>query len=263
MSSRGWNYSNKVVLVSGSSSGIGAVIAVEFARAGAHVVITGRNGENLTKVAKECQQVSPNGQTPLVVVADVSKEEDCRRLVAETITTFKQLDVLVNNAGYGLRCPINDPQILSKYDQLMNTNLKAVIYLCHLCVEHLEKTKGNIINISSVAGIKPFGSSFLYCMSKAALDMFSRCLALELGPKGIRVNIVNPAAVRTNFLQIVGLTDEEANKRYNELATTYPVRRVGESIDIANAVLFLASNEASFVTGINFVSDGGSLNASK
>ncbi|CAG2120997.1 unnamed protein product [Medioppia subpectinata] len=98
-------------------------------------------------------------------------------------------------------------------------------------------------------------------MSKCALDMFTQCLALELGPKGIRVNVINPAAVRTNFLQALGFTKEKCEELYTEMDSKYPVGRVGESIDIANAILFLASDEASFVTGIKFVSDGGALNA--
>ncbi|CAG2123605.1 unnamed protein product, partial [Medioppia subpectinata] len=83
----------------------------------------------------------------------------------------------------------------------MDTNLRSVVYLTHLSVEHLEKTKGNIINISSIAGLRPFNIAFTYCMSKCALDMFTKCLALELGPKGIRVNAINPSTVRTNFAQ--------------------------------------------------------------
>ncbi|XP_054157414.1 L-xylulose reductase-like [Oppia nitens] len=262
MSKTVFNFSDKVVLITGSSSGMGAVTAIEFARAGARVVITGRNAENLAKVAKDCQQVSPTGLTPLVVVADINKEDDCRRLVAETITAYKQLDILVNNAGFAIRSQITNTDILDIYDKVLNTNLKAVIYLCHLCVEHLEKTKGNIINISSVAGIKPLVGNLLYCTAKSALDMFSKCLAIELGPKGIRVNIINPALVRTNFHRVADhLTAQQADEFYDKYGEKYPIGRVGESIDIANAVLFLSSNEASFVTGINFVSDGGSLNA--
>ncbi|CAG2114337.1 unnamed protein product [Medioppia subpectinata] len=255
------NFADKVVLITGSSGGIGAVTAVEFARYGAQVVITGRNADNLSEVAKQCAAVSPKGLKPLEVLADVSKDVDCKRLIDSTISAFKRLDILVNNAGKGVFSSITDPSVLDKYGEVMDTNLRSVVYLTHLSVEHLEKTKGNIINISSVAGLKPFGRAFLYCMSKCALDMFTKCLALELGPKGIRVNVINPAAVRTNFLQVVGLTKEQSEARYSEMDGKYPVGRVGESIDIANAILFLASDEASFVTGINFVSDGGALNA--
>ncbi|CAG2165370.1 unnamed protein product [Oppiella nova] len=256
------DFNGKVVLITGSSGGIGAVAAVEFARYGAQVVVTGRDAQKVSDVAKQCAKVSPKGLKPLEVVADVSKNDDCKRLIDSTISAFKKLDVLVNNAGRGMRCPITDTTVLDKYQEVMDTNLKSVLYLTHLSVEHLEKTKGNIINISSVAGLKPFSGAFLYCMSKSALDMFTKCLALELGPKGIRVNVINPAAVRTNFLNVLGMSDQQRDERYDEMSGKYPIRRVGESIDIANAILFLASDESSFVTGINFVSDGGALNAS-
>ncbi|CAG2117661.1 unnamed protein product, partial [Medioppia subpectinata] len=205
--------------------------------------------------------VSPKGLKPLEVLADVSKDVDCKRLIDSTISAFKRLDILVNNAGRGMSCPITDTAILDKYREVMDTNLRSVVYLTHLSVEHLEKTKGNIINISSVAGIKPVSTAFLYCMSKCALDMFTKCLALELGPKGIRVNVINAGAVRTNFGQAMGYTKDGSEGYYSRLSGQYPVGRVGESIDIANAILFLASDEASFVTGVQFVSDGGSLHA--
>ncbi|CAG2169050.1 unnamed protein product [Oppiella nova] len=273
------DFNGKVVLITGSSGGIGATTAIEFSRNGANVVITGRNANNLSEVGKECQNVSPKGLPPLEVVADVSKDDDCKRLIDSTIKIFGKLDVLVNNAGFGMGSLITDANILDKYKQIMDTNLRSVVYLTHLSVEHLEKTKGNIINMSSVASMKPFCGFSLYSMSKCALDMFTKCLALELGPKGIRVNTikyriclnyeicititerlsVSPGHVRTNFLQVVGYSKSQSDARYDELANKYPLARVGESKDIANAVLFMASSESSFVTGINFLSDGGAL----
>ncbi|CAG2117438.1 unnamed protein product, partial [Medioppia subpectinata] len=241
--------------------GIGAQTAVEFARYGAQVVITGRNADNLSEVAKQCAAVSPKGLKPLEVLADVSKDADCKRLIDSTISAFKRLDVLVNNAGKGVFCPITDPSILDKYREAMDTNLRSVVYLTHLSVDYLEKTKGNIINMSSIAGLRPFNTAFTYCMSKCALDMFTKCLALELGPKGIRVNAINPSTVRTNFAQAMGFSKELSEALCNERGGKFPVGRVGESIDIANAILFLASDEASFVTGVQFVSDGGALHA--
>ncbi|CAG2120130.1 unnamed protein product [Medioppia subpectinata] len=187
---------------------------------------------------------------PLEVLADVSKDADCKRLIDSTISAFKRLDILVNNAGKGVFCSITDTAILDKYREAMDTYLRSVVYLTHLSVEHLEKTKGNIINISSVAGLKP-----------CALDMFTKCLALELGPKGIRVNAINPGAVRTNFLLAMGCSNEQKEALYTVRAVKCPVGRVGESIDIANAILFLSSDEASFVTSVNFVSDGGYIHA--
>ena len=150
-----YDFSGKVALITGSSGGIGAVAAIEFSRLGANIAITGRNDHNLSSVAQQVVNVSPKGLKPLQVVADISKPEDCNRLIDETIKSFGKLDVLVNNAGYAMRCSVSDPDILEKYQQIMDTNLRSVIYLTHLSVKHLEKTKGNIINISSVLGIKP------------------------------------------------------------------------------------------------------------
>lgn len=149
------NFTGKVVLVTGSSSGIGATTAEEFAKAGAQVIITGRNARNLAKVGEKCLKVSPKGLKPLEIVGDVSKEEDCKRLIDSTIETFEKLDILVNNAGRGGRSAIDDPKILEIFDGQMNVNLRPVIHLTHLSVEHLEKTKGNIVNISSFRGLRP------------------------------------------------------------------------------------------------------------
>ncbi|CAG2169049.1 unnamed protein product [Oppiella nova] len=262
------DFSGRVVLITGSSGGIGAVTATEFSKSGAQVVITGRNAKNLSDVGKECLKVSPKGLKALEVVADVrlkalevvadvSKDDDCKRLIDSTIKSFGKLDILVNNAGYGVAYSITDANILDKYDGVMATNLRSVVYLTHLSVEHLEKTKGNIINISSVAGLKPIRGMALYCMSKCAMDMFTKCLALELGPKGIRVNVINPGAVKTNFGPAMGMSQQQYDQVLEDRAKSFPLRRVGQSIDIANIILFLASDESSFVTGINVVADGG------
>ncbi|CAG2109851.1 unnamed protein product [Medioppia subpectinata] len=243
--------------------GIGAVTAVEFSKSGAQVVITGRNAQNLSEVAKDCQKVSPKGLKPLEVLADISKDDDCKRLIDSTIKSFRKLDILVNNAGSGNVTTLTDTNVMEKYDNLMNTNLRSVVYLTHLSVEHLEKTKGNIINISSTAAHKPNGPMFGYCMSKCALNMFTKCLALELGPKGIRVNVISPGAVRTNFGPAMGTSKEHYELLLEDRAKTYPLRKVGESIDIANMIVFLASNECSFVTGTDVMVDGGGLHAPK
>ncbi|CAG2106111.1 unnamed protein product [Medioppia subpectinata] len=255
------NFADKVVLITGSSAGIGARTAIEFARYGAQVMITGRNADNLSEVAKQCAAVSPNGLKPLEVLADVSKDSDCKRMIETAINAFNRLDILVNNAGKPAISAITDTTLLDKYRAVMDTNLRSVVYLTHLSVQHLEKTKGNIINISSVMGIKPETGMFVYSMSKCALDMFTKCVALELSPKGIRVNVINPGGVKTNNMSGIGLTAEQIEAIYNGLSGKMPVRRVGQPIDIANAVLFLASDEASFVTGVHFVADGGVLNA--
>ena len=149
------DFSGKVVLITGSSSGIGAAAAEEFARAGAQVVINGRNAENLSEVGEKCLKASPKGLKPLEVVADVSNEEDCQRVVDSTVEAFGRLDILVNNAGMGAMSSAEDPKVLETFDKVMNLNVRSVVAMTQLSVKHLEKTKGNVINISSFAGLKP------------------------------------------------------------------------------------------------------------
>ena len=145
-----YDFSGKVALVTGSSDGIGAAIALLFAKSGAEVVVTGRNGDKVSSVAEQCSRASPKGLKPLQVVADVSSEEQCKRLVQQTIDRFGKLDIVVNNAGIGMGAGITDTEYVEKYEKVLATNLNACIYLTHESVPHLEKTKGNIINISSI-----------------------------------------------------------------------------------------------------------------
>jgi NAD(P)-dependent dehydrogenase (short-subunit alcohol dehydrogenase family) len=149
------DFSGKVVIVTGSSSGIGEAIAIHLSQLGAQLVITGRNEDNVKRVAKQCLSVSPKGLKPLQVIADITKDEDAKRLIETTAKEFGKIDVLVNNAGAGWLTIITDPNVMENYEQVMKIDLRAVVYLVHLAIPYLEKTKGNIVNISSVGAIKP------------------------------------------------------------------------------------------------------------
>ncbi|CAG2175314.1 unnamed protein product, partial [Oppiella nova] len=230
-------------------------------RAGANVVVTGRRADKVSEVAKECLKVSPKQSKALEVVADVTKPEDLRRLVDTTIKHFGKLDVLVNNAGASIVANVTDKEFYETYLKVMQLNLNSVVYLTHICVEHLEKTKGNVINISSVAGKRAFAGWAPYCTSKAAMDMFTKCMAAELGPKRIRVNVINPGPVRTEFLSAMGMPNEVSDKMHDGFGSIIPVGRSGLSTDIADSILYLASDHAAFVTGTNLVSDGGQMAA--
>lgn len=166
-------FAGKVVIVTGASSGIGAGAAVHFSKLGAKIVITGRNEENLKKTASSC-----DGEV-LSIVADLNIEEDRARIINETIAKFGKLDVLVNNAGLGENGDILTTT-LDQYDKVMNTNVRSVFHLTQLATPHLIETKGNIVNVSSVAGPRQFPNLLAYCMSKAAIDQFTKCVALEL-----------------------------------------------------------------------------------
>ncbi|CAG2110127.1 unnamed protein product [Medioppia subpectinata] len=257
-----YNFAGKVALITGSSSGIGAATAILFAKSGANVVITGRNAGRVSEVAKQCREVSPKGLKALEVVADVTRDEDLQRLVDTTIKTFGKIDILVNNAGaVAGGAGLSDNNYINGFRQTLKTNLDSSVMLSHLCVNHLEKTKGNIINISSVRSFQTAPNYSAYCMSKSALDMFTKCMAAELGPKGIRVNNVNPGAVKTNLPQAAGLSDEIAQTFYDMYGQLYPVGRYGLAQDIAHAIVFLATDESSFMTGTTLLADGGHLAA--
>jgi NAD(P)-dependent dehydrogenase (short-subunit alcohol dehydrogenase family) len=180
------NFAGKVVLVTGASSGIGACAAKKFAQLGATLSLTGRKLENLVKIASECE-----GQKPFVVPGDITKPEDTKKILEETIKKFGRLDVLVNNAGIIETGTIENTS-LEQYDRVMNTNIRSIYDLTIHAVPHLIKTEGSIVNVSSVNGIRSFPGVLAYNLSKAAVDQFTRCVALELAPKKVRVNSVNP-----------------------------------------------------------------------
>ncbi|CAH2089997.1 unnamed protein product [Euphydryas editha] len=248
------SFANKVVLITGASSGIGAVTAISFAKEGANVVIVGRNEEKLQNVKEKCA-ISENRL--LVVKADVSNEQDAKKIIKETLDKFNKLDVLVNNAGVsGKSCILSD-NVLSVYDSIMNTNLRAVVHITNLAAPYLIKTKGNIINISSVAGKMTMivgNVNLIYSVSKAALNHFTRVVAAELAPHGVRVNSISPGPVHTD------IHDNAVVKlpfSVEDLKKGTRLGRISEAEEITDLILFLASDKARAITGSDYVSDNG------
>lgn len=249
------SFDGKVILITGASSGIGADAARHLAKLGAKVSIVGRNEKRLSDVAEEIRQSS--AMTPLIIAADVTK--DTKRIVDETINHFGKLDVLINNAGFSIKDNVANAD-LTEFNRVFATNVCAVINLTKLCVPHLEKSKGNVVNVSSFAGLKPIPNTMTYCMSKAALDQLTKCSALDLAPKGIRVNSINPAVVRTRIFESYGVTLEHYEKALEQYKCNYPIGRVGEVSDTSAAIAFLANDaSASFLTGLLLSVDGGSM----
>ncbi|CAH2049023.1 unnamed protein product, partial [Iphiclides podalirius] len=248
------SFKDKVVIVTGSSSGIGASTAIEFAKEGAHVVIVGRNEAKLASVREKCEKY---GNKPLVIKAEMSNDADGKRIVQETIEKFGRIDVLVNNAGTSELVDITSENFMESYDQIINVNLRGVVYLTHQAIPHLIKSKGNIINISSVAGMITAGISGMlaYNVSKAGLNHFSRCAALKLASYGVRVNTISPGPVRTDIINHP--TMESIS--WDTFAEITALKRVSDPVEIADLILFLASDKARGITGSNFVSDNGAL----
>ncbi|CAG2178970.1 unnamed protein product, partial [Oppiella nova] len=172
------NFTGKVVLVTGSSAGIGAGIAKLFSILGANVVVTGRNVSRIQSVGKEVQELSPKKLKPLEIAADLLKPTQLNRLAKQTIETFGKLDVLVNNAGIYPADNITDTFLLSEWEDIFDTNLKASVRLVQQLLPELRKTNGTVIDISSVAGLQPTAPQLAYSTSKAAVHMMTRDLAL-------------------------------------------------------------------------------------
>lgn len=247
------SFVEKVIIVTGASSGIGAGAAKHLAKLGGKVCLVGRNAKLLNEVADDIK-LSGSLVQPLVIVADVTK--DAQRIISEAVKHFGKLDVLINNAG--IYKPDNASNFkIELFDDIFDTNFRAAATLTSLAVPYLEKTKGNIVNVSSVAGLKAIREATSYCVSKAALDQFTKCTAADLAPKGIRVNSVNPAMIRTPIFEKLGMTSEEAEAMMNEGKNTHPIGRIGETLDTSEAIAYVASDSASFITGILLPVDGG------
>lgn len=245
------SFTNKVVLITGASSGIGAATAIHFSTLNAKLVLVGRNLENLNKVKDQCTQ-SEN----LIITADVTNEEEVKNVIKATIERFGKLDVLINNAGVIESGGIEDTS-LEQYDRIFNTNVRSVYLITNLAVPYLIQTKGNIVNISSVAGIRASPGLLAYCMSKSAIDQFTRCVALDLAPKQVRVNSINPGVIVTELHKRGGMTEKQYEEFLARCKSTHALGRPGQAEEVAKAIAFLASDDASFTTGAILPVDGG------
>ncbi|CAG9559743.1 unnamed protein product [Danaus chrysippus] len=249
-------FTGKVVVITGASSGIGAETALEFSKLNANLVLTGRNEENLSKVSLKCEEISPSKLKPLKIVADLTNEKDVEDIINSTLKNFKRIDVLVNNAGV-LATGSIETTSLDQYDFIMNTNVRAPYQLTMLAVPYLIKSKGNIVNVSSVAGLRSFPNIVAYCTSKAALDQFTRCICLELAPKGVRVNAVNPGVIETGIHLKGAMTEEEYKAYLAKCKDTHALGKSGNVKEVSSVIAFLASDAASNITGATLPVDGG------
>lgn len=238
-------FKDKVVLVTGAASGIGAATAKRFSDEGVKVAIT--DIENVSST-----QAALNPQLTLAITADVSDVSQAEEMVAKTVAHFGQLDVLVNNAGVFAS---GEPDKISDADwrKVMGTDLDGVFYGCRAAIPHLEKTKGSIINTASVSGTGGDWHLLPYNTAKGGVVNLTRALAMDLGRRGIRVNSVCPSLTRTAMTKDT-FQDAEAMAKFAE---RIPLGRPCEPEEVAAVIAFLARNDASFVTGANIAVDGG------
>lgn len=243
---------NKIAVVTGSSQGIGRAIAERFAQEGADVVI---NYNRTPGGAEEAlRNVEASGRRGLIVKADLSKTTEVRKLVATAIEHFGRLDILVNNAGIETHAPFWEVTE-EDYDRVLNVNLKGVFFATQEMVRNLMQTKrrGKIVNISSVHEDLPFPNFAAYCASKGGLKMLTRNLGVELGSLGININSIAPGAIETPINTKL-LNDPQ---KLSALLTQIPLSRLGKPDDVSGLAVFLASDDADYVTGSTYFVDGG------
>jgi len=242
-----------VVMVTGATSGIGRAVAKRFASASFRIIAIGRNRSSLEEVEAEIRQ---SGGEPSALALDVTSDADVRKAFDEAINHAGRLDVLVNAAGHISTGTIENTS-MPQWDAMMNVNLRSVFNLMQLASPHLIKTKGSIVNVSSVTGLRSFPGVLAYCVSKAGVDQLTRCAALELAARGVRVNSVNPGVVVTEIHKRGGMSEPDYEKFLEHSKTTHPLGRVGNAAEVAELVFFLASEKAAWITGATYQIDGG------
>jgi 3-oxoacyl-[acyl-carrier protein] reductase len=241
----------KVAVVTGASKGIGASIAKHLAAAGASVVVNYASSK--AGADRVVSEIVGNGGKAVAVHADLSKKADIDRLFAATKETYGRLDILVNNAGVYEFAPLAE-LTEDHFHKLFNLNVLGLILASQKAAEYFDKAGGSIINISSGASMSPPPNASVYSATKAAVDAVTKSLSKELGPKKIRVNSLNPGMVETEGVHSAGFMGSDFHKQI--LAQT-PLGRIGQPDDIASVAIFLASEDARWVTGQTLLAAGG------
>ncbi len=247
-----WDFHETRALVTGASSGIGRATALLLAQAGARVMATARNHDALKALSEE----AGGAGTIDALAGDLTDETFRRKLVNQTAGSLGGLDLLVNAAGI-IASADWEHTSLEEWDRMMDINLRSLFALTRLALPHIRKTRGSIVNVSSVTGTRAFPGVLAYCVSKAATDQLTRCLALELAPAGVRVNAVNPGVVVTNLHRAGGMPEDKYAAFLEHSKSTHPLGRVGRPEEVAAAIAYLASSEAGWITGVTLPVDGG------
>lgn len=240
-------FSEKVVVITGAGSGIGAAAAKRFASEGASVVLVGRTREKLENVLNTLP-----GSQHLIAQCDVGDPEQVKQLSEQVQRSFGRVDVLVNNAGSVVQGKIHEVSA-EDWRKLMNTDLDGVFHCTHFFMPGLLKTRGNVVNTSSVSGLGGDWGMSVYNAAKGAVTNFTRALAMDYGADGVRVNAICPGFTLTDLTE--DMKDDKAllERFYDRI----PLQRAGEAEDIASAIAFIASDDARYITGVNLPVDGG------
>ncbi|MEO7970103.1 MAG: SDR family oxidoreductase [bacterium] len=246
-------FAEKNLFITGATSGIGKATALRFAEAGANVAAVGRNETELKSLERELLDLKVRCVT---ISADLACDDSADLALAQAIAALGGVDILVNAAGHISNGTI-ETTTTEAWDAMLNINLRSVFLLMQKALPSLIERRGNIVNVSSVTGLRAFPGVLAYCVSKAGLDQLTRCAALELAAKGVRVNAVNPGVVITEIHKRGGMNNDQYAAFLEHSKTTHPLGRVGKPEEIADLIAFLASDRASWITGATYSIDGG------
>ena len=246
-------FANKTVVVTGASSGIGRATTLAFAGTSAHVVAVGRDATALEGVVAEARHA---GTESIAIVADLVAEAAPREIVEATVKRFGGIDVIVNAAGV-IAMGTTDATSDELWERLMAINVRAPFRLMRESFPYLKERRGAVVNVSSVNGRRVFPNLAAYNTSKAALDQLTRCAAIEWAPHGVRVNAVNPGVTVTNLHRRSGMAEDAYAAFLARAKETHPLGRPGQAEEIAALILFLASDQAAWITGETIAIDGG------
>jgi NAD(P)-dependent dehydrogenase (short-subunit alcohol dehydrogenase family) len=244
-------FSSKIAVVTGATSGIGRAVTVRLLEEGGRVVAVGRDREALGALLTDAVA----GRLE-VCETDVVADGAPDAIVATTLARFGAIHVLVNAAGIIGSGSVESTSDAA-WDAMLDVNLRAPFRLMRIAVPHLAASRGAVVNVSSVTGLRAFPGVLAYCVSKAGVDQLTRCAALELAPRGIRVNAVNPGVVVSNLHRRAGMAEPDYRAFLERSRDTHPLGRPGQPTEIADLVLFLASDEAGWITGETIAIDGG------
>jgi NAD(P)-dependent dehydrogenase (short-subunit alcohol dehydrogenase family) len=246
-------FANQVAIVTGASSGIGRATALALAAEGAAVAVVGRDAAALEAVAADCRHA---GAQALALAADLTAPSGPDAIVRDTIGQFGGLNVVVNAAGI-IAMGSTDATTDEAWDRMMELNLRAPFRLMRAAFPSLKERRGAVVNVSSVNGRRVFPNLAAYNTSKAALDQLTRCAAIDWAAQGVRVNAVNPGVTVTNLHRRSGMTEEAYEAFLTRARETHPLGRPGQPDEIAALILFLASEQAGWITGETIAIDGG------